>query len=129
MKISFDAIWTPIDMKKLLAILILSFLLCEVANAFFKKDIKAYLCNYEQGIFNNPDLGKTGDPYIDNLPSDWNDVRVHGIDNVLRHYAFTDHFNDKSWNDEKKCSPVCYEKCRPEGEMHLTTKSVNKDRV
>ena len=52
-------------MKKLLAILILSFLLCEGANAFFKKDIKAYLCNYEEGIFNNPDLGKTGDPCLE----------------------------------------------------------------
>ena len=35
------------------------------AHAFFKKDVKAYLCNYQEGIFNNPDLGKTGDPCLE----------------------------------------------------------------
>lgn len=56
-------------MKKLLSILVLSLLFGGSAYAFFKKDIKAYLCNYEEGIFNNPDLGKTGDPCLEGGPS------------------------------------------------------------
>lgn len=38
-------------------------------NAFFKKDIKAYLCNYQKGVLNNPDLGRTGDPCMEGGPS------------------------------------------------------------
>jgi len=56
-------------MKKLLITLLFSFLFSESVYAFLKKDVKAYLCNYQEGIFNNPDLGKTGDPCMDGGPS------------------------------------------------------------
>ena len=56
-------------MKKLLGILVLGLLLSGSAYAFFKKDVKAFLCNYQEGIFNNPDLGRTGDPCIEGGPS------------------------------------------------------------
>ena len=53
-------------MKKLfLGIFVLGLLFCGSAYAFFKKDVKGYLCNYQEGIFNNPDLGKTGDPCLE----------------------------------------------------------------
>ena len=53
-------------MKKLfLEIFVLVLLFCGSAYAFFKKDVKGYLCNYQEGIFNNPDLGKTGDPCLE----------------------------------------------------------------
>tara|TARA_B100001996_G_scaffold57819_1_gene41060 strand:- start:727 stop:1059 length:333 start_codon:yes stop_codon:yes gene_type:complete len=86
-------------------------------------NFKLWPCCMYQNIF--AEYKKTGDPYIDNLPSDWNDVRVHGIDEVLRHYAYTEHFNDISWTDEKKCSPVCMEKCGEGGEMHLNHAPLN----
>jgi len=56
-------------MKKILSIVVLSFLISLSAYAFFKKDVKAYFCNYQEGIFNNPDLGKTGDPCLEGGPS------------------------------------------------------------
>ena len=56
-------------MKKILGIVILSLLISLSVNAFFKKDVKAYLCNYQEGIFNNPDLGRTGDPCLEGGPS------------------------------------------------------------
>ena len=40
-------------------------------------NFKMWPCCIYQNIF--AEFGKTGDPYIDNLPSDWNDVRVHGF--------------------------------------------------
>ena len=52
-------------MNKLSIILFVISLCIGNAYAFFKKDVKAYLCNYEEGIFNNPNLGKTGDPCMD----------------------------------------------------------------
>ena len=52
-------------MKKLLSIIFLGLIFSSGAHAFFKKDVKAYLCNYQEGIFNNPDLGKTGDPCLE----------------------------------------------------------------
>jgi len=55
--------------KKLLLILVLSLLFVGSAYAFFKKDVKAYFCNFEEGVFNNPDLGKTGDPCMEGGPS------------------------------------------------------------
>jgi|TARA_B100000073_G_scaffold323935_1_gene306418 hypothetical protein len=88
-------------------------------------NFKMWPCCMYQNIF--AEFGKTGDPYIDSLPADWNDTRVHGIDKILRHYAYTEHFNDKSWTDEKKCSPVCYEKCAEGGEMHLNHAPLNLD--
>ena len=50
-------------MKKLLGIVVLGLLLvgCDV----IAKDVKPYLCNYKAGIFENPDLGKTGDPCLE----------------------------------------------------------------
>ena len=56
-------------MKKLLAIVVLGLLWSGSANAFFKKDVKAYFCNFQKGIFENPDLGKTGDPCLEGGPS------------------------------------------------------------
>ena len=56
-------------MKKILLIFLASLLLSVSAYAFFKKDVKAYLCNYQEGVFNNPDLGTTGDPCIEGGPS------------------------------------------------------------
>lgn len=52
-------------MRKILLITFLSLLFGSSAHTFFKKDVKAYLCNYQEGIFNNPDLGKTGDPCLE----------------------------------------------------------------
>ena len=56
-------------MRKLLLITVLSLLFTTSVHAFFKKDVKAYLCNYQEGIFNNPDLGRTGDPCMEGGPS------------------------------------------------------------
>jgi len=56
-------------MKKLLGILVIFFIFCGSAYAFFNKDVKAYFCNYEEGIYNNPDLAKTGDPCMNGGPS------------------------------------------------------------
>jgi hypothetical protein len=56
-------------MKKILFIFLASLLLNVSAYAFFKKDVKAYLCNYQEGVFNNPDLGRTGDPCMEGGPS------------------------------------------------------------
>ena len=57
-------------MKKLfLSIFVICSLLSGNAYAFFKKDVKAYLCNYQEGVFNNPDLGRTGDPCMEGGPS------------------------------------------------------------
>ena len=56
-------------MKKLLGIVVLGLLIVSSAHAFFKKDVKAYLCNYQEGIFNDPDLGKTGDPCLEGCTS------------------------------------------------------------
>ena len=52
-------------MKFLLGILVFVLILFSNANAFFKKDVKAFLCNFKEGIYNNPDLGKTGDPCME----------------------------------------------------------------
>ena len=56
-------------MKKILFIFLASLLLSVSAYAFFKKDVKAYLCNYQEGVFNNPDIGRTGDPCMEGGPS------------------------------------------------------------
>jgi len=57
-------------MKKLIAIIFISSLLISIsAKAFFGKDVKAYFCNFQKGIFENPDLGKTGDPCMEGGPS------------------------------------------------------------
>lgn len=56
-------------MRKLFSVIVFLVLLSTSAYAFLKKDVKAYLCNYQEGIFNNPDLAKTGDPCMDGGPS------------------------------------------------------------
>ncbi len=80
-------------------------------------NFKMWPCCIYQNRF--AQFGQTGDPYIDSLPADWNDVRIHGIAGVLKHKAFTEHFNDITWQDVDKCSPVCYEMCKASGPMHL----------
>ena len=90
-------------------------------------NFKMWPCCLYQNFF--AEFGKTGDPFIDALPKDWNDVRIHGIDGVLRHKAFTTHFTDSTWEDPDKCSPVCREQCGVwpdrKGAMHLSTKSID----
>ena len=55
-------------MKKFIAIIFISSLFSISAEAFFGKDVKAYFCNFQKGIFENPDLGKTGDPCMEGGP-------------------------------------------------------------
>ena len=88
-------------------------------------NFRMWPCCLYQNIF--AEFGETGDPFIDALPKDWNDVRIHGIDGVLRHEAFTTHWNDKTWNT-KSCSPVCYNNCKATGGAMLLNKmTVNPD--
>jgi hypothetical protein len=56
-------------MKKIVLGLVLAALFTGNANAFFKKDVKAYLCNYQEGVLINPDLGRAGDPCMEGGPS------------------------------------------------------------
>ena len=56
-------------MKKLLAIIFSGLILSGCDNVPIKKDVKAYFCNFQKGIFENPDLSKTGDPCMKGGPS------------------------------------------------------------
>lgn len=87
-------------------------------------NFRIWPCCYYQNLF--AEFGKTGDPYIDNLPKDWNDVREHGWEKILKHDAFMTHWNAQSWDYEETCSPVCKGACHEDtGWMHL--QSVSKE--
>ena len=58
-------------MKKILAIIVSGLILSGCDNAFIKKDVKAYFCNFQKGIFENTNLGKTGDPCLEGGPSQY----------------------------------------------------------
>jgi len=79
------------------------------------EELRAWPCCYYDTA-NTEGHGKTGDKYIDSLPADWNSLNTHTLDEILKHEAFTTHFNDKHWNDSKKCSPVCKQFCTQEFE-------------
>ena len=77
--------------------------------------LKAWPCCYYDSA-NNEGHGKTGDEYIDSLPEDWNSLNTNTLEEILKHEAFTTHFNDEHWNDSKKCSPLCKKFCSEEFE-------------
>ena len=52
-------------MKIIIKTLLLIFFMSGSSNAFFKKDVKAFFCNFQEGVYNNPDIGKTGDPCME----------------------------------------------------------------
>ena len=53
--------------------------------------------------------GCTGDDYIDNLPSDWNDINKHKLTDILNSKPFTEHWNTNNWNTNPP--PLCVENC------------------
>ena len=79
------------------------------------ENLRAWPCCYFDTA-NTEGKGKTGDKYVDSLPADWNSLNTHTLDEILKHEAFTTHFNDEHWNDSKKCSPVCKKFCTQEFE-------------
>lgn len=72
-------------------------------------NFKLWPCCYY--LNNYAEYGKTGDPYVDNLPEDWNDLTKHDIDDILNHRVFTKHLTPVSWSQTAKCSPLCWEHC------------------
>ena len=55
--------------------------------------------------------GPTGDPYLDNLPSDWNDLKKHTLEEILNHEVFTEYLTDKNWQDPETCPSFCASVC------------------
>jgi len=53
--------------------------------------------------------GCTGDDYIDNLPSDWNDINKHKLTDILNSKPFTEHWNTSNWNNNPPS--MCVENC------------------
>ncbi len=50
--------------------------------------------------------------YISNLEENWNSLNKYPLATILKHKAFTEHFNEKHWNDKNKCDIQCYIECR-----------------
>lgn len=73
-------------------------------------NFKLWPCCIYQNQF--AEFGKTGDPYIDSLPKDWNDLKRYTFDEITSNKVFTEYLTEESWNDSKKCSPVCWEYCK-----------------
>lgn len=61
--------------------------------------------------------GITNDPYLDNLPNDWNDLTKHSMEEIMNHKVFTKYLTDDNWQDENKCPPFCKELCGPKKEV------------
>lgn len=57
------------------------------------------------------EYGKTGDPVIDALPDDWNDLNKYTFDEIMSNNVYTEYLTHKTWNNPKKCSPVCWKFC------------------
>lgn len=56
------------------------------------------------------EYGKTGDPVIDALPDNWNDLRTYSFDTIINHDVFKTYLTKKTWNSVD-CSPVCWKYC------------------
>ena len=58
------------------------------------ENLRAWPCCYYDTA-NAEGQGKTGDDYIDSLPKDWNSLNTYTLEEILKHKAITEHFNDK----------------------------------
>jgi len=54
---------------------------------------------------------KPASTYLKNLPKDWNSLDKHTAEEILKHEAFTKHFNDEHWNDLGKADEICRMEC------------------
>ncbi len=86
------------------------------------ENLRAWPCCYYDTA-NAEGQGKTGDDYIDSLPKDWNSLNTYTLEEILKHKAFTEHFNDKHWNSNK-CSPLCKENCSEEAEAPFEARNI-----
>jgi len=47
---------------------------------------------------------------LNKIDPDWNNLEKHDIEIVFKHDAFTTHFNDEHWNNDK-CDTICKKEC------------------
>lgn len=73
----------------------------------------------------------TRSKYIDSLPKDWNNLKKHKLKDILKHEAYTKHFNEAHWNDENKADPICKKICDKEKGRSLwnTVIKYNNDKL
>ena len=46
-----------------------------------------------------------------------NDLSKHKLEDILKHKAFTEHFNEKHWNDKNNCDEICKLICSTKKEV------------
>lgn len=49
--------------------------------------------------------------YLKSLPKDWNNLKYHSLEDILKHEAFTTHFNTAHWQDNKLVDEICETEC------------------
>jgi len=49
--------------------------------------------------------------YVKSLPNNWNSLKHHTLDEILKHEAFKTHFNIDHWQDEDKVDEICKTEC------------------
>jgi len=47
---------------------------------------------------------------LNKIDPDWNNLEKHDIEVIFKHNAFTTHFNDEHWNNDK-CDTICKKEC------------------
>ena len=87
------------------------------------ENLRAWPCCYYDTA-NTEGKGKTGDTYVDSLPKDWNSLNTYTLEEILKHKAFTTHFNDRHWNNSK-CSPLCKEYCSEESDAPFEARNIS----
>tara|TARA_B100000029_G_scaffold240359_1_gene237527 strand:- start:3015 stop:3299 length:285 start_codon:yes stop_codon:yes gene_type:complete len=69
---------------------------------------KVYPCCY---VLTREMFPEEKSKYLSKLDNDWNDLSKYTLEKILSNKAFTEHFNEKHWNDKNNCDEICTSQC------------------
>ena len=88
---------------------------CQSKGIIVDYNNKVYPCCY---VLTREMFPEEKSKYLSKLDKDWNNLDKHSLEEILKHTAFTEHFNEKHWNDKNNCDEICKLICSTKKEVN-----------